>query len=595
MSTKRKSLVNYWLLLAGHYSNFLCLFQGYQKAFLVVMADKVYEIKVQYPIAGDEKAKSNTVSSEQWDPSLLITELYGKITAESMQEKRRATLKEKQVSVMQGYLDKLPVNQLKPKPFKGWKKRWFKIQRGKIFYYEHNKSETPFGSLHLVGASVSSRDDGRSIQIISKTNGNTLMLRCNSETECTDWMTALKRVSTIEATVVDSVEDAKGEKNETIIIDLGASCTRAGLVSSKSPDIAFPTVFSVKLYNDNGRRFTATGMPDPHFCRCGFEALDPENRKSAKLVYPMKPTMTVDKYLIKSRYVPGIFEKVFHDLALDANGKTLIISCPRNLRDKDKELMLDYLFGQLHVHAVYMQQQALLSLYAHNITTGVIVDIGDHIDVIPVVDGVPLEAGSASLPYGGQQITEFLGKLLTESGYRFFSDLEVYAVRYIKECVAQVSLNCEEDMETCDNIAVYLDKFNLPGGQKVVHVGNHRYRCVEGLFNPNLWGKDNIPLQEMVRNAIMACDIHERRDLCKNIYITGGTSLIPGLAARLKEELVKVFPESVNMTVSASSYGQNAAFHGACVMSSLSSFSGQLITNEEWSDSGVKVLEKWNI
>ena len=33
--------------------------------------------------------------------------------------------------------------------------------------------------------------------------------------------------------------------------------------------------------------------------------------------------------------------------------------------------------------------------------------------------GMVLEKGTTSLPYAGQQITEYFGRLLTESGYRY--------------------------------------------------------------------------------------------------------------------------------------------------------------------------------
>ena len=53
-----------------------------------------------------------------------------------------------------------------------------------------------------------------------------------------------------------------------------------------------------KIYNfyyRKDRRFSNSGIPDPHSCKCGFEAFYPENRKNARLIYPLKPTKTIDK------------------------------------------------------------------------------------------------------------------------------------------------------------------------------------------------------------------------------------------------------------------------------------------------------------
>ena len=46
------------------------------------------------------------------------------------------------------------------------------------------------------------------------------------------------------------------------------------------------------------------------------------------------------------------------------------------------------------------------------------VNIGERIDVVPIVDGYIIQKGVYRLPFGGRQITEHLRRLLTEGGYR---------------------------------------------------------------------------------------------------------------------------------------------------------------------------------
>jgi len=64
---------------------------------------------------------------------------------------------------------------------------------------------------------------------------------------------------------------------------------------------------------------------------------------------------------------------------------------------------------------------------------------------------------------------------------------------------------------------------------RIIKVGNIKYRCTEGLFNPGLYGKDVIPLHNMIERSIKECEVDQRRMLCKNIYLSGGTSMLPGL------------------------------------------------------------------
>lgn len=52
---------------------------------------------------------------------------------------------------------------------------------------------------------------------------------------------------------------------------------------------------------------------------------------------------------------------------------------------------MNVLFEHLGVQAVYMQDQAVLSMYSYHETTGVMVDIGDRMDIVPVVQGVQVQ------------------------------------------------------------------------------------------------------------------------------------------------------------------------------------------------------------
>ena len=49
------------------------------------------------------------------------------------------------------------------------------------------------------------------------------------------------------------------------------------------------------LFSSGGRKFTESGLPDPSMCTCGYDALKPEVRKSSKLIFPLRPTLKVDK------------------------------------------------------------------------------------------------------------------------------------------------------------------------------------------------------------------------------------------------------------------------------------------------------------
>ena len=51
---------------------------------------------------------------------------------------------------------------------------------------------------------------------------------------------------------------------------------------------------------------------------------------------------------------------------------------------------MNVLFEHFGVQGIYMQEQSVLSMYSYHETTGVMVDIGDRMDIVPVVEGAYL-------------------------------------------------------------------------------------------------------------------------------------------------------------------------------------------------------------
>ena len=64
-----------------------------------------------------------------------------------------------------------------------------------------------------------------------------------------------------------------------------------------------------------------------------------------------------------------------------------MLSAPGNLSDKMKEQMLDILIKQFRVTGVNIVNQALLALYSYGATSGIVVDIGERLEIVPITDG----------------------------------------------------------------------------------------------------------------------------------------------------------------------------------------------------------------
>ena len=116
----------------------------------------------------------------------------------------------------------------------------------------------------------------------------------------------------------------------------------------------------------------------------------------------------------------------------------------------NREKMTEIHFENFSVPAMYVQIGAVLSLYASGRTTGCVLDSGDGVShTVPIFDGYASHEAIMRLDLAGRDLTEWMMKLLMEEeGYSFTSSAERDIVRGIKEELAYVAENYEEELKT---------------------------------------------------------------------------------------------------------------------------------------------------
>lgn len=115
------------------------------------------------------------------------------------------------------------------------------------------------------------------------------------------------------------------------------------------------------------------------------------------------------------------------------NGRILLTEAPQN-PVKNRERMAEVMFERFGWGSLYVSVQAVLTLYAQGLQTGIVVDSGDGVThIVPIFEGFEMPHLVRRLDIAGSDITRQLQMLLHSRGYSFNSTADFDIVREVKE------------------------------------------------------------------------------------------------------------------------------------------------------------------
>nr|XP_039259140.1 actin-related protein 2 isoform X1 [Styela clava] len=227
-----------------------------------------------------------------------------------------------------------------------------------------------------------------------------------------------------------------------------------------------------------------------------------------------------------------------------SNCKVLLTEPPMN-PSKNREKILEVMFEKYQFQGVYIAIQAVLTLYAQGLLTGIVVDSGDGVThICPVYEGFALPHLTRRLDVAGRDITRYLIKLLLLRGYAFNHSADFETVRMMKEKLCYVAYDIEQEQKLATETTVLVESYKLPDG-RIIKVGGERFEAAEVLFQPHLINVDAVGVGEMLYKAIQAADIDTRSEFYKHIVLSGGTTMFAGLPSRMEREIKQLYLQGV--------------------------------------------------
>lgn len=436
-----------------------------------------------------------------------------------------------------------------------------------------------------------------------------------------------------------------------VVMDNGTGFTKLGFAGNDSPSWVFPTAIATRNLSTGGSKpmapakpsFLSSGsgagaggsgsigggsgagskassihgnrdMADLDFY-IGDYALEAAKGPSYSLSYPIRHGQIENWDQMERFWETSIFKY----LKCEPEDHYFLLTEPPLNPPENRENTAEIMFESFNCAGLYIAVQAVLALAASwtsskvvdRSLTGTVIDSGDGVThVIPVAEGYVIGSAIKNIPIAGRDITSFIQTMLRERGE---ADSSLRTAEQIKQKFCYVCPDIVKEFRKYDNDPEMFAKYVIDtvSHKKIeVDVGYERFLAPEIFFNPEICSSDFLtPLPVIVDQVIQASPIDVRKNLYKNIVLSGGSTMFKDFGRRLQRDLKTMVNERVEASErlsGAKSSGvqvqvishkrqRNAVWFGGSLMAQTSEFKSYCHTKRDYDEYGPNIVRNFSL
>ena len=370
-----------------------------------------------------------------------------------------------------------------------------------------------------------------------------------------------------------------------VVIDLGSSMMKAGYSNEASPSALICSFLARPKYNKILSNELSKDIIGPD--------------KSLRGLYQLEKLIERGKFVHASD-LKKVMGKILEDMDITSEVELpLFFTEPIFTSSSTRASIADTLLLDRHAGKLAFGTQGVLSLFALGKTDGVVLSSGAELtQVTSVSGGLRLDHGCTKIEFGGNEVSVQLKSLLRSSGHSIDCSNELLLFDEMKKSVVEAVLMSADEQRFQSKAQLDLEsrkkqneiKYELPDGNEIV-IKSERFSAVEILFNPAQAGYEFQGLHELLDSSLKNLDLDLRKLFYKNIFLSGGNTMITGFPERLSQEMEALMSDKNLLGIWAPRVERsNLDWEGGAVLSKLSSFSNFWVTAKDLEEHGERIF-----